>query len=70
MASAAAALTSRQDGEPDSGRAALIAWKREQERINTERYGSDLYSESAESALQIAEVKPVFSPGFSRKARL
>ena len=41
-----------------------------EERINAERYGSDLYSESVESALQIAEVQTFDLPCFSRKARL
>lgn len=36
----------------------LIQWKREQEAVNLERYGSHLYSGSA---LKIKEVKPVYS---------
>lgn len=44
-------------------RRALIAWKREQEAINEERYGSHLYSESPESAINVQEVKPVYDEG-------
>jgi len=38
----------------------LARWRRDQDLINTTRYGSDLYSDSAESALAVEEVKPVF----------
>ena len=41
----------------------LIEWKQEQRASNEERYGSHLYSHSAESALKVTEVKPVFSGG-------
>lgn len=36
----------------------LIQWKHEQDAVNLERYGSDLYSGSA---LKVKEVEPVFS---------
>ena len=36
----------------------LVQWKNEQDRINLERYGSDVYSGKA---LQVEEVKPVYS---------
>ncbi|RMI03414.1 MAG: transketolase, partial [Calditrichaeota bacterium] len=39
----------------------LIRWRREQEKINQERYGSHLYSQTPESALKVPEVKPVYS---------
>ncbi|MFQ5751265.1 MAG: thiamine pyrophosphate-dependent enzyme [bacterium] len=39
----------------------LIEWKKNQRHINSERYGSHLYSQSVESALQVKEVKPVYS---------
>jgi TPP-dependent pyruvate/acetoin dehydrogenase alpha subunit len=39
----------------------LIAWKRQCEEQNGRRYGSDLYSESAESALRVPEVRAVYS---------
>ncbi len=39
----------------------LIQWRREQEKINQERYGSHLYSQTPESALKVPEVKPVYS---------
>lgn len=37
----------------------LIQWKNEQDAINFERYGSHLYSRSA---LNVPEVKPIYSP--------
>jgi 2-oxoisovalerate dehydrogenase E1 component len=39
----------------------LGAWKQNQERVNRDRYDSNLYSESFESAIRIEEVKPVLS---------
>ncbi len=42
-------------------RQALIDWKNEQEKINQERYDSNLYSQTNESALLVQEVKPVYS---------
>jgi pyruvate/2-oxoglutarate/acetoin dehydrogenase E1 component/TPP-dependent pyruvate/acetoin dehydrogenase alpha subunit len=60
MASASAALIALHDSDPAVGQN-LRDWKMEQERINAVRYGSNLYSESSESALRVAEVKPVFS---------
>jgi pyruvate/2-oxoglutarate/acetoin dehydrogenase E1 component/TPP-dependent pyruvate/acetoin dehydrogenase alpha subunit len=39
----------------------LRAWKQEQEEINRQRYGSHLYSESHESALNIPEVPARYS---------
>jgi pyruvate/2-oxoglutarate/acetoin dehydrogenase E1 component/TPP-dependent pyruvate/acetoin dehydrogenase alpha subunit len=41
--------------------AALRRWKREQETVNAKRYGSDLYSESAESALNVPVVPARYS---------
>jgi len=41
-------------------RAGLVAWKLEQELRNRERYGSDLYSETALSALEVPVVAPVY----------
>ena len=61
MSSAAAACNVLRE-TASAARRELLEWKREEERINAERYGSDLYSESVESALQIAEVKPLISP--------
>jgi 2-oxoisovalerate dehydrogenase E1 component len=45
----------------------LMTWKHQQESINTRRYGSNLYSESHESALRVAEVKPVFGTASPEK---
>ncbi len=39
----------------------LIAWKRQHEERNRRRYGSDLYSESAESAVRVPEIQAVYS---------
>ncbi len=39
----------------------LVQWKKDFQKANDRRYGSNLYSESAESALLVAEVKPVYS---------
>lgn len=39
----------------------LIKWKNDQEPINEYRFASYLYSQSAESALLVPEVKPVYS---------
>ncbi|HLA98662.1 MAG TPA: thiamine pyrophosphate-dependent enzyme [Anaerolineales bacterium] len=49
----------RQENLP--ARAKLVAWKEGQARLNEERYSSHLYSQSAESALKVAEIKPVYS---------
>lgn len=39
----------------------LIEWKQKQAAVNEDRYGSHLYSESAESALNVEEIKPSYS---------
>jgi len=60
MAAAAEAMIEvRQEDSP--ARRQLLEWKREREQDNRRRYGSDLYSESAESALLVPEVKAVYS---------
>ena len=41
----------------------IVAWKREQDRANQDRYSSDLYSTSERSALKVAPVPPVYAPG-------
>jgi 2-oxoisovalerate dehydrogenase E1 component len=60
MAVAMDALIALNESDP-LHRQELMAWRQNQERINADRYGSNLYSESAESALKIVEVKPLFS---------
>jgi pyruvate/2-oxoglutarate/acetoin dehydrogenase E1 component/TPP-dependent pyruvate/acetoin dehydrogenase alpha subunit len=47
--------------EPLPARQLLINWEKDQEAINEDRYGSYLYSQSAESALLVPEVKPTYS---------
>lgn len=55
-------LTRDEPREPGSAIARLVEWKKEQESLNDERYGSHLYSQSSESALNVGEVKPVYEP--------
>jgi pyruvate/2-oxoglutarate/acetoin dehydrogenase E1 component/TPP-dependent pyruvate/acetoin dehydrogenase alpha subunit len=45
--------------DPESRRP-LLDWQRDQHGLNAERYSSHLHSESAESALNVSEVKPVY----------
>jgi pyruvate/2-oxoglutarate/acetoin dehydrogenase E1 component/TPP-dependent pyruvate/acetoin dehydrogenase alpha subunit len=40
----------------------IVAWKREQDRANEDRYSSDLYSTTERSALKIAPVAAVYAP--------
>jgi pyruvate/2-oxoglutarate/acetoin dehydrogenase E1 component/TPP-dependent pyruvate/acetoin dehydrogenase alpha subunit len=47
--------------ENSSAKTSLIAWKQQQDAINTDRYGSHLYNQAADSALRVAEIKPVYS---------
>ena len=39
----------------------IVAWRREQDRLNGARYGSALYSDSQQSAVTVAEVKAVYA---------
>ena len=56
--------------EPGQVRQKLISWREEQTAVNHSRVGSHLYSESADSALLVTEVEPLYSeqsasiPGF------
>jgi len=47
--------------EPDALREELVAWKKRQEALNRERYGSHLYSQSEENVLTVGEVSPLYS---------
>ena len=49
--------------EEGPGRRRLVQWKLQKEEENKRRYGSDLYSESKESALKVPEVRAVYSEG-------
>jgi pyruvate/2-oxoglutarate/acetoin dehydrogenase E1 component len=60
MAAASTALISMKDDDTEA-QSRLLAWKQEQQRINAQRYGSNLYSESAASVLKVSEVPPVFT---------
>lgn len=46
---------------PGNARAELAEWRRNFRKRNERKYGSHLYSESAESSLNVKEVKPVYS---------
>ena len=61
MAAVAEVLLAARD-EPPTRTAALRKWKDAEDEANRRRYGSDLYSESAESALA-APVVPMRYPG-------
>lgn len=58
----ALAATRDQPRGPDTPVSRLLAWQQAQLAANRERYSSHLYSSSAESALRVGEVKPVYSP--------
>ncbi|MBZ5495351.1 MAG: transketolase [Acidobacteriia bacterium] len=60
MAAAEEALIAGRS-EDTPARQRLVEWKLEREEENKRRYGSDLYSEAAESALKVAEVPAVYS---------
>lgn len=47
--------------EPLPTRHLLVTWKKDQQPINEDRYGAYLYSQSAESAMLVPEVKPTYS---------
>ena len=47
--------------EPGQVRQKLISWKEEQTAVNHRLVGSHLYSETADSALLVTEVKPLYS---------
>ena len=40
----------------------IVAWKREQDRANADRYSSDLYSNTERAAVKIAPVPAVYAP--------
>jgi 2-oxoisovalerate dehydrogenase E1 component len=48
-------------GKESASRRKLSAWKKKQYAANADRYGSHLYSESAESALKVAPVPAAYS---------
>ena len=52
-------LATRAEDQPE--RLELIAWRESEDSKNTRLYGSHLYSESAENALDVPEVPPVYS---------
>ena len=47
--------------ESSAEKQALIVWRDEQEKLIEERYSSHLYSESAQSALKVKAVSPIYS---------
>ncbi|HAY34958.1 MAG TPA: thiamine pyrophosphate-dependent enzyme [Ignavibacteria bacterium] len=48
-------------GENSDAREKLKEWKNKYKKDNSKRYGSHLFSESADSAMNVNEVKPVYS---------
>ncbi len=54
-----ALIVARDEDTP--ARRTLTAWKNEQEKINRDRYGSHLHSESGESALRVKVIDPIYS---------
>ena len=54
-----ALIATRNENLPE--RDELIAWRNQEEVINHDRYSSYLYNETGGSALEVPEVKPVFS---------
>lgn len=59
MRAALEILFAVRDEDLDPGQR-LAEWRREQEIVNTERYGSNLYSNSDQSALAVEEIRPVY----------
>jgi 2-oxoisovalerate dehydrogenase E1 component len=49
-------------GEPLPAARRLVAWKREQDAKNADRYSSDVYSTTPEAALAVPVVAPVYPP--------
>jgi pyruvate/2-oxoglutarate/acetoin dehydrogenase E1 component/TPP-dependent pyruvate/acetoin dehydrogenase alpha subunit len=47
--------------EPNPAKQILIDWKARQDPLQQDRYSSHLYSQSAESAPNVPEVKPIYS---------
>jgi pyruvate/2-oxoglutarate/acetoin dehydrogenase E1 component/TPP-dependent pyruvate/acetoin dehydrogenase alpha subunit len=45
----------------------LVEWKREQDRLNEDRFSSEVYSTTPESALRVPEVKAVYAPDAPEK---
>jgi pyruvate/2-oxoglutarate/acetoin dehydrogenase E1 component/TPP-dependent pyruvate/acetoin dehydrogenase alpha subunit len=54
-----ALFTARNEDTP--ARQKLIAWKKEQDKLNFDRHNSHVYSESDKSALKVKEIKAVYS---------
>ncbi len=48
--------------EPNPTKQVLVQWKQAQDRLNADRYNSQLYSEQDDSALLVGEVKPRYAP--------
>jgi len=67
LAAAGEALIALNRG-PEESKRKLAAWKKEQERVASERYDTHLYSVSCESALRKRPVSPVYSPDSPAKA--
>ncbi|MES1243943.1 MAG: transketolase C-terminal domain-containing protein [Acidobacteriota bacterium] len=60
MAAVGSALIAAAGEELPSARR-LLEWKREQDRLNEDRFNSHLYSTTPQAALRVPEVKPVYA---------
>ena len=60
LAAVHAALVATAGEEAPAGRR-LVEWKKEQERLNADRYNSDLYSNTPQAALKVAPVPAVYA---------
>lgn len=61
VAAQRALLVARQ--EESEAKQRLITWREEQKKVNRERYGAYLTSQSANSPLNVPEVKPIYAAG-------
>jgi pyruvate/2-oxoglutarate/acetoin dehydrogenase E1 component/TPP-dependent pyruvate/acetoin dehydrogenase alpha subunit len=64
---AALAAAPGRSGEELPAARRLVEWKREQDRLNADRYSSEVYSSTSEAALRVPEVKAVYAPGAPEK---
>ena len=62
VAAAAHSVLIATAGEEHPAARRLNEWRREQERINRDRYSSDLYSDTPQAALKVPAVPAVYAP--------
>ncbi len=56
MRALAGAMVTAKEVPPD-----IVEWRREQERINNERYAEELYSKTPQAAVNVPEVRPTYA---------